>query len=274
MKTLSSSLTQNGLQRFERLSEKWSDIAYTSVGKETSIYLFACSEFIFNSAFKYQAIAQQLLTLRSQEDLTHVPEFVWHQTGFEQEAVFMSALRQHRHHWFTLIAARDFLSLTDIVDTMRKVSDTADFYFAQTRAWAIEHLKPRWGNANGESDRQIELIALGMGKLGGFELNFSSDIDLIFAYSEKGTTSGGRKSEDFQAYFTKVAQKIIHLLDTQTADGRVFRVDMRLRPFGDSGPLVSSFDALEDYYQEQGRDWERYALLKARPMVTQLVSTP
>lgn len=266
MKTLSSSLTQNGLQRFERLSEKWSDIAYTPVGKEISIYLFACSEFIFYSALKYQAIAQQLLTLRSQEDLMHVPEFAWHQAGFEQEAVFMSALRKHRHHWFTLIAARDFLSLTDIVDTMRKVSDTADFYFAQTRAWAIEHLKPRWGTAVGESDRQIELIALGMGKLGGFELNFSSDIDLIFAYSEKGATSGGRKSEDFQAYFTKVAQKIIHLLDTQTADGRVFRVDMRLRPFGDSGPLVSSFDALEDYYQEQGRDWERYALLKARPM--------
>jgi glutamate-ammonia-ligase adenylyltransferase len=104
---------------------------------------------------------------------------------------------------------------------------------------------------------------LGMGKLGGGELNFSSDIDLIFTYPAVGVTTGGKKSLENQQFFTKLAQKLITALDQITADGQVYRVDMRLRPFGDSGPLVMHFDAMEDYYQEQGRDWERYAMLKA-----------
>ncbi|WP_368902934.1 bifunctional [glutamate--ammonia ligase]-adenylyl-L-tyrosine phosphorylase/[glutamate--ammonia-ligase] adenylyltransferase, partial [Proteus mirabilis] len=105
---------------------------------------------------------------------------------------------------------------------------------------------------------------LGMGKLGGFELNFSSDIDLIFAYPENGVTQGGRRELDNAQFFTRLGQKLIKVLDQHTMDGFVYRVDMRLRPFGESGPLVMSFAALEDYYQEQGRDWERYAMVKAR----------
>lgn len=103
-----------------------------------------------------------------------------------------------------------------------------------------------------------------MGKLGGFELNFSSDIDLIFAYPENGVTQGGRRELDNAQFFTRLGQKLIKVLDQHTMDGFVYRVDMRLRPFGESGPLVMSFAALEDYYQEQGRDWERYAMVKAR----------
>ena len=103
-----------------------------------------------------------------------------------------------------------------------------------------------------------------MGKLGGRELNFSSDIDLIFTYPQMGETQGARRSLDNQQFFTRLAQKLIAALHQKTADGFVYRVDMRLRPFGESGPLVLTFNAMEDYYQEQGRDWERYAMLKAR----------
>jgi len=103
-----------------------------------------------------------------------------------------------------------------------------------------------------------------MGKLGGKELNFSSDIDLIFTYPESGETIDCRRSIDNQQFFTRLAQKLIASLHQVTCDGFVYRVDMRLRPFGDSGPLVLTFNAMEDYYQEQGRDWERYAMLKAR----------
>jgi glutamate-ammonia-ligase adenylyltransferase len=103
-----------------------------------------------------------------------------------------------------------------------------------------------------------------MGKLGGHELNFSSDIDLIFVYPHSGETQGNRRSIENQQFFTRLAQKLITSLHQHTADGFVYRVDMRLRPFGESGPLVLTFSAMEDYYQEQGRDWERYAMLKAR----------
>tara|TARA_Y100000814_G_scaffold24612_3_gene16333 strand:- start:483 stop:2876 length:2394 start_codon:yes stop_codon:yes gene_type:complete len=103
-----------------------------------------------------------------------------------------------------------------------------------------------------------------MGKLGGHELNFSSDIDLIFTYPEKGETQGGKKSLEHQQFFTRLAQKLIQALNKVTVDGQVYRVDMRLRPFGESGPLVLHFDAMEDYYQEQGRHWERFAMVKAR----------
>ena len=104
---------------------------------------------------------------------------------------------------------------------------------------------------------------LGMGKLGGRELNFSSDIDLVFLFSQAGQTDGPREIEN-EEYFNRLGRELIRLLDVRNEDGFVFRVDMRLRPFGDSGPLVVSLASLEDYLQEHGRDWERYAWIKAR----------
>ncbi len=105
-----------------------------------------------------------------------------------------------------------------------------------------------------------------MGKLGGRELNFSSDVDLVFLFADGGETDGPR-SIDNQDYFTRLGRGLIRLLDARTEDGFVFRVDMRLRPFGDSGPLVVSLASLEDYLQQHGRDWERYAWVKARAIV-------
>ncbi len=104
-----------------------------------------------------------------------------------------------------------------------------------------------------------------MGKLGGGELNFSSDIDLILLFPEHGETTGPRPLEH-EEFFTRVGKRVAQLLGTPTDDGFVYRVDLRLRPFGDSGPLAVSFDAIEDYLQQHGRDWERYAYVKARPV--------
>ena len=103
-----------------------------------------------------------------------------------------------------------------------------------------------------------------MGKLGAVELNLSSDIDLIFGYPEGGETVGVKRPLDNQEFFIRLGQRLIKALDPITVDGFVFRVDMRLRPYGSSGALVLSFNALEQYYQDQGRDWERYAMIKAR----------
>jgi len=112
-------------------------------------------------------------------------------------------------------------------------------------------------------------VVVGMGKLGGGELNVSSDIDLIFAYPEEGETTGPRKTSNHE-YFALLGKKLISALNEATPDGFVFRVDMRLRPYGDSGPLVGSFWMLENYYRTQGREWERYAWLKGRPLTGRL----
>jgi len=124
-------------------------------------------------------------------------------------------------------------------------------------------LVQRYGEPRGESGTAQRLIIVAMGKLGGRELNFSSDIDLVPIYLESGETDGARSTSN-QEFFTRLVQQIIRLLEQQTDEGFVFRVDLRLRPFGDSGPVVSNAAALEDYLQIHGRDWERYAWVKAR----------
>jgi len=262
----SQPLTALAESRLQTLLEKWPQIEPTDVGAELTSKLLGVSEFIFQSCQRDEDLAKYFLTLNAKTDLlTEVP-FISEQSLTLDEGQFVQTLRHFRQWVMSVLAARDFLELQTIETTMQALSSLADQFYTLVREWVKLQMAGRWGLALDSDGKEVALIALGMGKLGGKELNFSSDIDLIFCYAQKGQTSTGRRSEDFQIYFTKMAQKIIHLLDSVTADGRVFRVDMRLRPFGDSGPLVSSFDALEDYYQDQGREWERYALLKARPL--------
>ncbi|GAA3907410.1 bifunctional [glutamate--ammonia ligase]-adenylyl-L-tyrosine phosphorylase/[glutamate--ammonia-ligase] adenylyltransferase [Halomonas cibimaris] len=160
----------------------------------------------------------------------------------------------------------------DVWDTTAAMTALAEVSLEATLAWLEAFYAPRWGRpAPCEDGSAQRLVVLGMGKLGAGELNLSSDIDLIFAYAEDGETRGGRKALAHQEYFTKIGQKLIAALDSVTADGFAFRVDMRLRPLGDGGPLVGSFAALLAYYQDQGREWERYAMLKARPVAGDVV---
>ncbi|WP_447555270.1 bifunctional [glutamate--ammonia ligase]-adenylyl-L-tyrosine phosphorylase/[glutamate--ammonia-ligase] adenylyltransferase [Vreelandella sp. EE22] len=147
------------------------------------------------------------------------------------------------------------------------VSWLAEVCLEGALGWLETFYAPRWGSPASRADGSPQrLVVLGMGKLGAGELNLSSDIDLIFAFPEKGETTGGRKPLAHQEYFTKLGQRLIAALDAVTSDGFAFRVDMRLRPLGDGGPLVGSFAMLTGYYQDQGREWERYAMLKARPV--------
>lgn len=184
----------------------------------------------------------------------------------EPEAQIMRRLRLFRREMLVRIAWMQILQQATTEQTLQQLSALAEVLIIAARDWCWRQCCLEMGtpcNAAGEAQ---PLLILGMGKLGGGELNFSSDIDLIFAWPENGTTQGGRREWDNTQFFTRMGQRLIKLLDQPTVDGFVYRVDMRLRPFGDSGPLVMSFPALEDYYQEQGRDWERYAMVKARIM--------
>jgi glutamate-ammonia-ligase adenylyltransferase len=173
-------------------------------------------------------------------------------------------LRQYREKHWLKVAYLDLCCNNPIADSVHYISQLADMLINSANNWAHAHVTKLSGQPLDEEGTPLKLMILGMGKLGGKELNYSSDIDLIFTYPRNVETQGGRRAIEAQVFYTKVAQKIILALDQITGDGQVFRVDMRLRPFGDSGPLVMSFNAIEDYYQEQGRDWERYAMLKAR----------
>ena len=182
------------------------------------------------------------------------------------EAALMRELRHFRRRVMVRIAWAQALMLVSEESTLQQLSHLAETLIVTARDWLYDACCREWGTPCSEDGTPQPLLILGMGKLGGGELNFSSDIDLIFAWPEKGATRGGRRELDNAQFFTRLGQRLIKALDQPTQDGFVYRVDMRLRPFGDSGPLVLSFAALEDYYQEQGRDWERYAMVKARIM--------
>lgn len=185
-------------------------------------------------------------------------------THVDNEDDLMAILRQFRHQQLVRIAWSQFFQLCDTPCTLKQLSVLAETLISVAKDKLYQQCCQQWGTPCDREGKPQPLLILGMGKLGGFELNFSSDIDLIFAYPENGVTQGGRRELDNAQFFTRLGQKLIKVLDQHTMDGFVYRVDMRLRPFGESGPLVMSFAALEDYYQEQGRDWERYAMVKAR----------
>ncbi|WLS79543.1 bifunctional [glutamate--ammonia ligase]-adenylyl-L-tyrosine phosphorylase/[glutamate--ammonia-ligase] adenylyltransferase [Erwinia pyri] len=182
------------------------------------------------------------------------------------ENALMRTLRLFRRHMLTRIAWMQTLALSSTEESLKQLSELAETLIVAARDWLWLACCREFGTPMNAAGEPQPLLILGMGKLGGGELNFSSDIDLIFTWPENGTTSGGRRELDNAQFFTRLGQRLIKVLDQPTAEGFVYRVDMRLRPFGESGPLVLSFAALEDYYQEQGRDWERYAMVKARLM--------
>jgi [glutamine synthetase] adenylyltransferase / [glutamine synthetase]-adenylyl-L-tyrosine phosphorylase len=175
------------------------------------------------------------------------------------EADLARALRQLRRREMTRLAWRDIAGLADTWQTLREMSAFASAVIAGATRLAADLLAPRHGTVPTPED---SLVVLGMGKLGGGELNFSSDVDLIFLFPRQGESTGPAVLS-LEEYFIRQGRLLIRLLDPVTEDGFVFRVDMRLRPFGDSGPLAASFAFFEDYLQSQGRDWERYAYVKA-----------
>lgn len=174
-------------------------------------------------------------------------------------------LRRFRNRQQLRIIWRDISRQADLGETCGDLSDLADACIDLAYHWLYPRHCTQFGTPIGRRSGQAQhLVILGMGKLGAFELNLSSDIDLIFGYPEGGETEGVKRPLDNQEFFIRLGQRLIKALDAITVDGFVFRTDMRLRPYGSSGSLVFSFNALEQYYQDQGRDWERYAMIKAR----------
>ena len=190
------------------------------------------------------------------------------------ETQLSSALRKIRKQVMLKLILRDLNGLADLQEVMHAMTSLAEICLQHAQACLMQSLQAQFGSPMGESGTMPQaLLVIGMGKLGGGELNVSSDIDLIFVYPDDGdtdamspTTGNETRSISNSEFFTRLGRGLINAIADITSDGQVFRVDMRLRPNGDSGPLVCSFNMLENYFITQGREWERYAWIKARPL--------
>jgi glutamate-ammonia-ligase adenylyltransferase len=184
--------------------------------------------------------------------------------GVGGDAAVRRGLRRLRQRVLLRVLARDLGGLATLDEVCNTMSTLAEVALSAALGSLTAALEAEFGEPFAQGRRQ-QLLVVGMGKLGGGELNVSSDVDLVFVYPEEGETRGGRTLSNHE-FFDRLGRSLVAALDEATDDGRVFRVDMRLRPWGDAGPLTTSFDALEQYLVTQGREWERYAWIKARTL--------
>lgn len=184
-------------------------------------------------------------------------------TPVETEADLMAKLRHFRRREMVRIAWRDLAGWAELSETLTNLSWLADACIQYALDFLYQQACELRGTPLLSDGSPQQIVVLGMGKLGAYELNYSSDIDLIFAYAEDGVLPD-RKETSYGEFFTKLCRNLVRVLDEITVDGFVFRTDIRLRPYGDSGPIIMTFDGMENYYQTQAREWERYAMIKVR----------
>ena len=236
--------------------------------------VFTASEFAAEAATREPAILEQLSAAGELARARNAGEIRAAAMALledgDDEAAFMDRLRRLRRREMLRIAWRDLTEASSLAEVLAELSGLADAAIIAAVAFAAHSFAPRYGQPRSATGDLQEMVVLAMGKLGGRELNFSSDIDLVLLYPEAGETDGRRPIAN-EDYFTRLGQALVRLLNARTTEGFVYRVDLRLRPFGDSGPLVVNFGAFEEYLQKHGRDWERYAYVKARA-VTGLAS--
>ena len=174
-------------------------------------------------------------------------------------------LRRLRQRVMATLIVRDIAGVAPLSEVVESMTQLADVTTNFALDFVHRQLSELFGEPLDSRGQPQRLLVIGMGKLGGRELNVSSDVDYIFVYPEEGQTSGRRRIDNYD-FFLRLGKRLIGALGEPTGDGQVFRVDMRLRPNGDSGALVGSLGSLENYFITQGREWERYAWIKARVM--------
>ncbi|WP_339896626.1 bifunctional [glutamate--ammonia ligase]-adenylyl-L-tyrosine phosphorylase/[glutamate--ammonia-ligase] adenylyltransferase [uncultured Gilvimarinus sp.] len=269
LEKLQEALTREGIERPETLLEGAPNAPEATEFNAELRYVLATSEFVaktlsINPGHLAALARGELFRAQTEDDIAALATKL---AECADQAALDRTLRLARNRAMVRIIWRDFTRAASMTETTAELSAVADTMIHGALNWHYRALIERFGEPVGQSSGAVQpLVVLGMGKLGARELNVSSDIDLIFSYPEAGETNGEKKTLSNQEFFIRLGQKLIQSLDANNADGFVFRVDMRLRPHGQSGALVQNFDAMESYYQSQGRDWERYAMIKARPV--------
>ncbi len=254
------------LGRFEAALAKAGIDAIPANVVEHLARVFACSPFTADVATSAPGdwLASLALPDRAREAERYRERVAMLLEGNHDEAELRARVRRFRKLETAALCWLDVLGLASLDTVLAALSALADALVDGAAAWLHADLAARYGEPGDEANEPVSLVVIAMGKLGGRELNFSSDIDLIFCFRSGGDTRGGTRTVSNQEFFDRLGKRLIAFLNDVTPDGFVYRVDMRLRPFGESGALTASFSALEQYYQLHGRDWERYALIKAR----------
>ena len=249
--------------RYRRVRERLAQLDFAPGGRvaATAARIAVISDFVLSILCRHPA--ELLGRLEDDSPLSRDALLATVDIAGMRESDAMAVLRRRRNVELARLAWRDLAGWSTFEASVRDLSTLADAMIDAAVRHAMEVLEPRFGRPVDGNGKPGELLVLGMGKLGGRELNFSSDIDLVFLYPD-GLTLTGPRDIEVEDYFRRIVQSLIRLLDQVTEDGFVFRVDTRLRPFGSSGPLVVSVPALESYLARHGRDWERYAYVKAR----------
>jgi [glutamine synthetase] adenylyltransferase / [glutamine synthetase]-adenylyl-L-tyrosine phosphorylase len=239
--------------------------AATTAVRESLPLVFAGSDFVAQACARDGMLLAALIEQADLQRTLAPGEFATRAPTLSNlpEAEALSELRRWRRHEMVRIAWRDLAGWAELPETLSELSAFADAVINLAVEYARRGLVTRYGEPHSADGTVQPLVVLAMGKLGGGELNFSSDVDLVLLFPEHGETDGPRSIAN-EEFFTRLAQAVIRLLEAPTHEGAVLRVDLRLRPFGDSGPLVASFASFEDYLPRHGREWERYAYVKAR----------
>jgi glutamate-ammonia-ligase adenylyltransferase len=230
--------------------------------------IFGLSDFVSSRCIHHPDMLIDLIATRDLQR-TYAPGEYAHKVRqkcapVENVSQLSLILRQVRTREMCRIAFRDLAGWADLTETIGDLSDFADACLQVVQSILYQWLSKEYGTPTGKNGVPQQLVILGLGKLGGRELNFSSDIDLMFAFPQAGETDHPETPISNEQFFARLCQRLIEVIGKNLPEGFVFRVDARLRPFGESGPISMSFDAMESYYQQMGREWERYALIKAR----------
>jgi glutamate-ammonia-ligase adenylyltransferase len=230
--------------------------------------VFALSDFVAEGCTREPSILNVLIRgkelQRSYSQTDYASALANALQGVAGEAELGRVLRQFRRRAMIRIAWRDLEGRADLSETVAGLSALADTCLEHALNFLYQWQCSMWGTPAAENGSPQKLVILGLGKLGARELNFSSDVDLVFAYPQSGATRDAEKTLSNEEFFTRLCRRLISVIGKPDAEGIVFRVDLRLRPYGENGPVIMNFQAMENYYQEQGREWERYALIKAR----------
>jgi [glutamine synthetase] adenylyltransferase / [glutamine synthetase]-adenylyl-L-tyrosine phosphorylase len=263
--SLKTSVSSSLAAWWERLSE--SDLTFQATPEFTSslVKVWGSSCFVAESCMRRPEIIVDLVNsgdlFLSYDETGYLNRLA--KLSIDSEASLMIELRRFRRREMVRIAWRDLAGWADLNETLHELSLLADACIQYALDFLYRKACELRGTPVLADGSPQQLIVLGMGKLGAYELNYSSDIDLIFAYAEDGVLND-RKQTTYGEFFTRLCRSLIKVLDETTPDGFVFRTDIRLRPYGDSGPVIMNFDGMEIYYQTQAREWERYAMIKVR----------
>ena len=243
-------------------SSGWNILPYSAVPEKKRLkHVRKCSYFAAGLLDRFPAWAEDLNDEQAPQ-ITGLASTI-------KEHGLDNGLRRFRNRQMLHIIWRDLCGLASLEETFTNLTTLAELSLQAAIEAHYRLLEEKHGTPRGEDGSPQRLFVIGLGKFGGRELNLSSDIDVMFCYPQSGVCDGRRGMANDQ-FFTRLARGVIASLSEITQEGFCFRVDTRLRPFGDSGPLTSSLASLEQYYQREGREWERYALIKARPVAGDL----